>query len=262
MTSHVTRLRIVFALLLVAFAHPDLARAADLPQLPAAIDRIRPSIVAIGTNLPTRNPTFQFRGTGFVVRNGNLVATNNHVLPAVVDSGALETIVIAIPQGNGEAALREATIVARDTDHDVAVLRFAGPPLPAVRLGDATQIREGQTYAFTGFPIGSIIGLYPTTHRALISALTPVALAQANSRSLDAALVRRLRADRFTIFQLDATAYPGNSGSPMFSPDTGEVIAIINMVLVKSGKEAALSQPSGISYAIPITWLAKLVENL
>ena len=254
--------RTVFASLTFAFAHLAVSTAAELPQLPATIDRIRPSIVAIGTNLPTRNPSFQFRGTGFVVRDGTLVATNNHVLPGAVDPGTLETLAIAVPQGNGEAQVREATILVRDTEHDVAVLRIGGAPLPAVRLGDASQIREGQTYAFTGFPIGSVIGLYPTTHHALISALTPVALAQPNSRSLDAALIRRLRSERFVIFQLDATAYPGNSGSPMFNPDNGEVIAIINMVLVKGGKETALSQPSGISYAIPITWLAKLLEGL
>ena len=259
MTSFASRIRLVVALSWLVCAG-SLARAADLSQLPAAIDRIRPAIVAIGTNLPTRNPPFQFRGTGFAVRDGSLVATNNHVLPNVLDP--LETLAIAIPQGNGEAVIREATVVARDPEHDVAVIRVVGPALQAVRFGDATQIREGQTYAFTGFPIGNVLGLYPTTHRALISALTPVALAQANARSLDATLIRRLRSDRFTIFQLDATAYPGNSGSPMFNPETGEVIAIINMVFVKGGKEAALTQPSGITYAIPITWLAKLVESL
>lgn len=236
--------------------------AGEEAGLPAAIDRIRPSIVAVGTNLPTRNPSYQFRGTGFVVGDGTLVATNNHVLPAVIDASNLEVIAIAIPQPGADPLFREATIVARDTDHDVALLRIVGAALPAIRLGDSSKVKEGQFFAFTGFPIGGAIGLYPTTHHALVSAITPIALAQATAKSLDAALIRRLRSDRFNIFQLDATAYPGNSGSPMFNVDTGEVIAIVNMVFVKGGKETALTAPSGISYAIPVIHLGRMLEGL
>ena len=247
------------ALAALAFASVA-ALAAEDSGLPAAIDRIRPAVVAVGTSEPTRNPSYQFRGTGFVVGDGTLVATNNHVVPVVVDPATREVLSIAIPQAGGDAVVREATVIARDTEHDLALLRFNGPPLPAVRLGDSSRVREGQMFAFTGFPIGGAIGLFPTTHHAYVSAITPITLPQATSRSLDAALVRRLRADRFNIFQLDATAYPGNSGSPMFDIETGEVIAIVNMVFVKGGKETALTAPSGISYSIPTVFLAKLVE--
>ena len=251
-------LAVVFATLSIA----NVANANDLASLPAAIDRIRPAIVAIGTVEPTRNPAFQFLGTGFAVGDGTLIATNSHVVPVVVDPTRREVVSVAIPQPGGDAIVREATVVARDPEHDLAVLRLSGPALPTVRMGDSNGVREGQSFAFTGFPLGSVIGLYPTTHHALVSAVTPVALPQANSRSLDAALVRRLRTERFVIFQLDATAYPGNSGSPMFNVDTGDVIAIVNMVFVKGGKETALSQPSGISYAIPVSHLAKLVNSI
>ncbi len=251
-------LAVVFTTLSIA----TVANANDLSSLPAAIDRIRPAIVAIGTVEPTRNPAFQFLGTGFAVGDGTLIATNSHVVPVVVDPARREVVSVAIPQPGGDAIVREATVVARDPDHDLAVLRLSGTALPTVRLGDSNGVREGQSFAFTGFPLGSVIGLYPTTHHALVSAVTPVALPQANSRSLDAALVRRLRTERFVIFQLDATAYPGNSGSPMFNVDTGDVIAIVNMVFVKGGKETALSQPSGISYAIPVSHLARLVNSI
>jgi S1-C subfamily serine protease len=131
-----------------------------------------------------------------------------------------------------------------------------------MRVGDSSRVREGQGYAFTGFPIGAIIGVFPTTHHALVSAITPVALAQPSARNLDPALIKKLRADRFAIFQLDATAYPGNSGSPMFDIETGDVVAIVNSGFVKAGKESALSQPSGISYAIPSAYLARLLESI
>ncbi len=254
--------RLLAGLTLIASLADGTATAAEDAGLPAAIDRIRPAIVAVGTTEPTRNPSYQFRGTGFVVGDGTLVATNNHVVPVVVDANNREVLSIAIPQAGGDAIVREASVIARDTEHDLALLRVNGPPMPAARLGDSSRVREGQMFAFTGFPIGGAIGLFPTTHHAYVSAITPITLPQATSRSLDAALVRRLRADRFAIFQLDATAYPGNSGSPMFNIDTGEVIAIVNMVFVKGGKETALTAPSGISYSIPSVFLGRLIESV
>ena len=59
------------------------ARAqADLPD---TVDAIRPSVVAVGTYQTTRRPPSVFRGTGFVVGDGQLVATNNHVVPDRLD---------------------------------------------------------------------------------------------------------------------------------------------------------------------------------
>jgi S1-C subfamily serine protease len=71
----------------------------------------------------------------------------------------------------------------------------------------------------------------------------------------------RLREGNFEIYQLDATAYPGNSGGPVVDADTGRVVAIINMVLIKAGRESALSNPTGISYAIPVRHLIELIKS-
>jgi serine protease Do len=236
--------------------------AGEQSGLPTAIDRIRASIVAVGTTEPTRSPVYQFRGTGFVVGDGTIVATNNHVIALAVDDKHREVVSIAIPRPGGDAIVREAAVVARDEEHDVALLKLTGPALPAVRLGDSSKVREGQMFAFTGFPIGGAIGIYPTTHHAYVSAIVPITLPPATARGLDPALIKRLRGERFRIFQLDATAYPGNSGSPMFAIDSGDVIAIVNMVFVKGGKETALTAPSGISYAIPSIYLSRLLDSL
>ena len=50
-------------------------------DLPETILKIKPSVVAVGTVLDTRRPPSKFRGTGFVVGNGNLIITNAHVVP-------------------------------------------------------------------------------------------------------------------------------------------------------------------------------------
>ena len=72
-------------------------------------------------------------------------------------------------------------------------------------------------------------------------------------------MMRRL-SDSSLIYQLDAVAYPGNSGSPVYNPDSGEVIGVINKVLVRDTKESALSSPTGISYAIPVRYVHDLMD--
>lgn len=226
------------------------------------IQRVKASVVAVGTFLPTRSPPYKLVGTGFVIGDGTLVATNAHTLSAVLDDQQRETLVIGIPGGGAQTMTREATRVAYDSDFDLALLRIKGPPLPALKIRNSDSVREGQTVYFTGYPIIGVLGLYPSTHRAMVSALTPPAIAPANARQLTPKMIRRLSSGGFMVFQLDGTAYPGNSGSPLYDPETGEVVGIINSVAVKSTKESALSDPSGISYAIPAKYLEALVRDL
>ncbi|HEX7455167.1 MAG TPA: serine protease [Gallionella sp.] len=198
------------------------------------------------------------RGTGFAVSDGHLIATNAHVVPDILDAATNETLVALLP-GSGELQPRELQLVAKDVTHDLALLRLAGAPLSPVTLRNPESVLEGQSVAFTGFPIGGSLGFSPVTHRGTISAISPISLPGATAQRLNEKMIRQLRHGTFMIFQLDATAYPGNSGSPMFDPDTGEVLGLINMVFIKTTREASLSQPSGISYAIPANFLLDLL---
>ncbi|MGD8629977.1 MAG: serine protease, partial [Gammaproteobacteria bacterium] len=217
-------------------------------DLPDTIARVNPSIVGIGTVQKTRRPPAKLVGTGFVVGDGRHVITNAHVVPKEIDTARLEYLAVFSGKGNNPL-VHQSVQIKVDEAHDLALLRFEGKPLPALSLGQSSQVREGEEYAFTGFPLGVIFGLYPVTHRGIVSSITPIAL-QANAASqLDPAQIRRLRSP-YDVFQLDATAYPGNSGSPLYHPETGAVIGIVNMVFVKEGRENVLAKPSGISYAI------------
>ena len=229
--------------------------------LPEIIDQIRPSVVAIGTYQKTRSPAFLMRGTGFAVGDGTLIATNAHVLPEVLDVAGNEQLVIQIPLGKGAVQQRPAKTVEVDGSHDLAVLRMEGQALPAVALRRGGLVREGQSIAFTGFPIGGVLGLSPVTHHGIVSAVTPIALPGAKASQLSEKLIKRLKSGAFEVYQLDGTAYPGNSGGPLFEADSGEVIGIINMVFVKGTKESVLSQPSGISFAVPIQYLQDLLRG-
>src|SRR5262245_34946025 len=181
---------------------------------PATIARIKASIVAVGTFERLRNPQFSFVGTGFVVGDGLLVATNDHVVPKTLNGDRGETIAVAIPAPGSMAQIRPARAVASDAGSDLALLRIEGKPLPALALGEAQAVREGERYLFTGFPIGSVLGLFPVTHHAMIAAVTPIVIPAPRADQLDARSVRRLSEALFPVFQLDATAYPGSSGSP------------------------------------------------
>lgn len=235
------------------------AAGADAPSFPDIVDRVRPSIVGVGTYQATRRPPASLEGTGFVVGNGTRVATNAHVVARDLDSGKRERRVVFVGRGR-QTELRGATIAARDDEHDIAILAIDGAPLPALPLASDTVLREGEDIAFTGFPIGAILGLYPVTHRGIVSAITPIVIPARASRELSAAQVVALR-DPYDVLQLDATAYPGNSGSPVYLRDSGVVVGVINQVLVKGKKEHVLSEPSGITYAIPVRYLRELLEQ-
>ena len=233
------------------------ARAADLVQTIAAV---KPSVVGIGTYERTRSPAINFVATGFVTGDGLSVITNAHAIPELLDTEKFETLGVVMPKGDG-VEFRPATLAGIDREHDLAHLRLTGAPLPAMRLGDSADMAEGRALAFTGFPLGMVLGLHPVTHRATLSAITPIVMPSLNARKLDARTVAQLQRAPFAIFQLDAIAYPGNSGSPVYDPDTGAVFAVINMVFVKGLKETAITSPSGITYAIPAAYVHDLLRQ-
>ncbi|PWB59904.1 MAG: serine protease [Nitrosomonadales bacterium] len=230
-------------------------------DLSKTIEIVKPSVVGVGTFQKTRSPALSFMGTGFAVGDGSLVVTNAHVIPKLTDIDGKESLVVIAARGDKEPELRSAVRVAHDKEHDLALLKISGAALPPLELGDSGAVREGQALAFTGFPIGMILGFHPVTHRGMLSSITPVVLPAQNSRQLDVKVITQLQKSAYTVFQLDGTAYPGNSGSPVYDPETGVVYGIINMVLVKGMKESALSHPSGITYAIPGNYVRDLLRQ-
>ena len=241
-------------LVIVWFSTAVSAGANELPEL---IERIRPSIVGIGTHQALRRPPSNLTGTGFAIGDGNLVLTNAHVVANKLDRDRRERWVVFVGRGK-KPSMRDANILSVDAYHDLALLRIDGPPVPALKFGDSSSVREGQSIVFTGFPIGAVLGLYPVTHQGIISTISPIAIPQISIRGATADQLRRLR-EPFDVFQLDATAYPGNSGSPVIERDSGLVVGVINSVLVKRSKEHLLKDPSAITYAIPARYAIALI---
>jgi len=246
-----------FALGAAFVCHSLLAWAAD--PLPSVIARIKPSVLAVGFYNETQSPRFGFRGTGFVAGDGNLLVTNAHVIERPGESANDGSLVVFSRDSGEKGRIRRAEVVELDRTHDLAVLRFEGNPLQPLELGKAGSVREGQSVAFVGFPLGGVLGFSPVTHRGIVSSITTVALPSPTARQLDDRTINRLREGTFEMLQLDATAYPGNSGGPLFDEETGAVVGVVNMVTLKGTRESALTNPSGISYAIPVEFVARLL---
>jgi len=148
---------------------------------------------AVGTFGALDNPRFGFRGTGFVVGDGNSLITNAHVLPQAVGEERASTLAVQFISASGAIDLRSATVARADPSHDLVLLRFEGAAVPALRIAEEKDIHEGLAVAFIGFPIGGVLGFKPVTHHGIISSITAVALPAANSQQLNERTLRRLR---------------------------------------------------------------------
>ncbi|NHO64717.1 trypsin-like peptidase domain-containing protein [Aestuariicella hydrocarbonica] len=238
--------------------------SAQAGSLPETLDKVRGSVIAVGTVTPARSlkrkgPPVKILATGFVVGNGRQVITNMHVLPETIDTDNGEVLVVF--SGRGQAAkATSAKVRATDAEHDLALLELTGATLQPLVLASDDFVKEGSQVAFTGFPIGMVLGLYPVTSSAIISAVTPFILPTYSASNLSAEHIKSLK-NPFEVYQLDAIAYPGNSGSPVYGIDDGRVIGVVNSVFVKGAKEGLLKTPSGITYAIPVRYVKKLMRE-
>lgn len=223
------------------------------------VEDITEGTVAIALDAPYKHASPKVLGTGFIVDNGFYAITNYHVVSEALDPSYVENYVVLSGEGTIVKKIK-AEIVKIDIKHDLALLKLDSS-LPPLKLSTERMEKPGTDIAFTGFPIGAVLGIYPATHRGYISAITPDVIPAINSQQLNLKMMQRLD-NASLIYQLDAIAYPGNSGSPLYNPKTGEVVGVINKVLVKDTKESALSSPTGISYAIPVVYVHKIINDV
>lgn len=222
------------------------------------IARVKPSVVLVGSYGLLDSPRFGFSGTGFVVSDGRHVLTNAHVLPPLLPGRVDRTIAIQYWNADAGWTVRQASLKRADTARDLALLTIDGPPLPPIKLA-ARDVAEGTDILLIGFPLGGALGFSHVSHRGMVSSRTAIAPQAVNAQTLQPRVLQQLRRGSFEVLQLDATAYPGNSGGPVFDLGSGEVVGVVSMVLVKGTREAALSAPSGISYAIKASDAAALL---
>ena len=143
-------------------------------------------------------------GSGFVVdRVGDSarVVTNAHVVAGVTDP---------LVQPGGEGPQYPATVVAYDSDLDLAVLDVPG--LDAAALPRADELVRGDTAVVAGFPLDGPYAVEPGRVREVL---------QAQGRDIYDTndIVRE-------VYSVYATVQPGNSGGPLLTED-GEVVGVV-----------------------------------
>ena len=228
-------------------------------QLAERVANIKPAVVGVGLVAPLATVSHQLKGTGFVIGNGQYVVTNDHVVNVDVPENIKYHLAVFAGHGRKPQVVPVEQVI-KDEEHDLALLKIK-KALPAVTLGEASEVvPDGTELAVTGFPIGGILGLYPATHKGIVAAYTPNIIAAKNTSQISEQFLQRLR-NPIMVYQLDVIAYPGNSGSPVYNIETGEVFAVINKVFVKETKESAITHPSGITYAIPVEHVIRLAQK-
>lgn len=149
--------------------------------------KLRPMVVKIETDLGS--------GSGFFVRQGGYILTNNHVI--------VDATQITVTVDGGESY--PATLLGRDMAHDMAVLKIELEDHAVVEFAKVSDDNLGQDVVAFGFPLGSET---LNVTRGVISSL----------------LVDEGRGSNWV--QTDAAVNPGNSGGPLITT-TGKVIGVV-----------------------------------
>ena len=214
--------------------HAD--RRAEL-SVPDLVQLARPSIVHIATESAARDNSGRTMpsggvGTGFVIDAEGLIITNNHVV-----AGA-QQIVVTTDMGE----LFEASVVGRDPQTDLAVLRVDADGLRPLSLGSSGGLRIGEWVVAIGHALDLPGG--PTVTVGVVSAL---------DRTITNVGPQRLTLS--DLIQTDASINPGNSGGPLLNLH-GEVIGV---------NSAGAGSANGIGFAIAIDGarpvIAELIES-
>ncbi len=171
-------------------------------------------------------------GSGFIVSAEGLVVTNKHV---VSDTTAEYTIITNDGKEYG------ATVLARDPNNDIALLKIEGTDFPALPLGDSDTLKVGQTAIAIGNPLGEFAN---SVSRGIVSGL---------QRDVTAGSQFLGDVEKLTnIIQTDAAINPGNSGGPLLNL-FGEVVGV--NVAVAQGAE-------NIGFAIPVNSIKRAVNEV
>jgi S1-C subfamily serine protease len=197
---------------------------------------VTPSVVSIKVTAPSGSGS----GSGSIYKTSatsSFIITNNHVVEAAATSGSILVEFI-----NGDTIA--ATIVGRDSNYDLAVLKVEKGNLPTIKIGNSSNISVGDPVV----AIGSPLGLASTVTSGIISAKNrPVTTGTSGAESYVNAI------------QTDAAINPGNSGGALLD-SAGRIIGVNSAIATLSS--GGTSGSIGLGFAIPITEAKRVIEEI
>ena len=168
-------------------------------------------------------------GSGVVIDSEGLIITNGHVV------GDAREVTVILDDGR----VLDGTVTGVDTLTDFAFVEVEATDLPAVTLGDSSELKVGQLAISVGNPLGRFPG---SAAVGIVSGL---------DRSLGV-FGNNLGGERLNhLIQTDAAINSGNSGGALLDGD-GELIGITTA-------EAGLND--GIGFALPIDLAKPIIEQ-
>ena len=167
-------------------------------------------------------------GSGVIYSSDGYIITNNHVIE---DADEIEVM--------HEKRSYKAELIGRDSNLDIALLKIQARNLPAIEVGESSEVEIGDWVLAVGNPFN----LTSTVTAGIVSAIG----SETNS-------VR----ENFPIelyIQTDAAINPGNSGGALVNV-SGELVGINTSIISKTGSYA------GYGFAVPSDVVVKAVEDL
>lgn len=188
------------------------------------------SIVVVQVTIDARGPVDATgSGSGVIISEDGLIVTNAHVVEGAT------SITVELTDGSTFAA----TVLAENTDEDIAVLDIQASGLTTVELGSTSDLAVGDPVVAIGNPLALEGG--PSVSTGIVSAL---------DRELadgDATLTG--------IIQTDAAITEGSSGGALLDAE-GRLIGITTAVGVsRVGVE-------GIAFAVPVETVNEVLSGL
>jgi serine protease Do len=203
------------------------------------VAKVSASVVNVTVKGVTASPFYgqqQYEGvgSGIVYTADGYILTNDHVVS--VDGQAADSVVVTFATGEQV----DATIVARDSSKDLALLKVAKTGLVPVVFAKSSDVKVGQW----AFAIGSPFDYSNSVTVGIVSGLNRT-LSTGNSTLPELT----------GMLQTDAAISPGNSGGGLFNAE-GKLIGM---------PEAYISGASGaenLGFAIPADTVASLASQL
>lgn len=220
----------------------QLSTPSDALTIPDIVKKVSPSVVGISAGNAT--------GTGIIMSEDGYIITNAHVvdgankfsvlLPSNYDGSETQTTSSSKSEKDSKSEDNltcNATLVGKDSQSDIAVLKIEKKGLKAVTFGKSSELVVGEASVVIGNPLGFTLANSVTA--GIISAL---------DRSIT------IEDRTMNLIQTDASINSGNSGGPLINA-YGQVIGI-------TSAKVASGYGEGLGFAIPIDEALPIIQDL
>jgi putative serine protease PepD len=209
-------------------------------QAPAAVNRAPDSQAGVAKKVLPSVVTVRVTGaigSGFVVSTDGYVITNDHVV-----EGAGDTMSVSFSDGS----TARASVVGRDPESDIAVIKVAKTGLVPVAIGNSDSIAVGDPVLAFGSPLA----LVNTVTAGIVSAL---------DRTIEAGDPGGTTR-YYAAIQTDAAVNQGNSGGPLVNA-AGQVVGMNSVIRSVGGTETEAGN-IGLAFAIPINQARRVATDI